>query len=87
MHLGKPLPRRTFLRGLGTVVALPLLDAMIPAFSRAATTPKAPCRMAFVYVPNGVIMDAGRPTPKARLRRFQRCCHESSNPWPPIATI
>ena len=31
----KRLPRRTFLRGLGTTVALPLLDAMIPAFARA----------------------------------------------------
>ena len=31
------LPRRTFLKGLGTAVALPMLDAMIPAFARAAT--------------------------------------------------
>lgn len=48
----KALPRRTFLRGIGTSVALPLLDAMTPAF--ASTSGKAPVRMAFVYVPNGM---------------------------------
>lgn len=50
----KSLPRRTFLRGLGTAVALPALDAMSPAM--AASTGKAPVRMAFVYVPNGIDM-------------------------------
>lgn len=49
----KALPRRTFLRGAGAVVALPFLDAMVPAFAAAATR-KAPVRMAFLYVPNGV---------------------------------
>ena len=47
----KALPRRTFLRGLGAAVALPMLDSMTPAF--AAST-KAPVRMGFVYVPNGM---------------------------------
>ena len=51
----KALPRRTFLRGLGTAVALPFLDAMVPALSRAQST-KRPTRMAFVYVPNGIDM-------------------------------
>jgi len=51
---GKALARRTFLRGAGAAVALPFLDSMIPAFATAATTPKPPVRMAFVYVPNGV---------------------------------
>ena len=47
------LPRRTFLRGLGTAIALPVLDAMAPAF--ASQLPgKAPVRMGFVYVPNGM---------------------------------
>ena len=50
----KPLPRRTFLRGLGTALALPLLDSMVPAFSSAATKLKSPIRAAFVYFPNGV---------------------------------
>lgn len=51
---GKTLPRRAFLKGMGTAVALPFLDAMTPAF--AASTSKAPVRMAFVYVPNGIDM-------------------------------
>jgi hypothetical protein len=49
----KHLPRRTVLRGLGTAVALPWLDAMRPAF--AATEP-SPLRLAFTYVPNGVTL-------------------------------
>ena len=52
----KALARRTFLRGFGTVLALPLLDSMIPAFSATRLTPGKPAiRMAFCYVPNGII--------------------------------
>jgi len=48
------LPRRTFLRGLGATVALPFLDAMIPALSAAAAKAAAPVsRLGFVYVPMG----------------------------------
>ena len=52
------IPRRTFLRGLGTAVALPLLDSMLPASALAAvggpgSVPAAPKRIAWVYVPNG----------------------------------
>jgi hypothetical protein len=50
----KHLPRRTFLRGLGTTLALPFLDAMVPAFG-ATTLAKPATRMGFVYVPNGII--------------------------------
>jgi hypothetical protein len=57
---GKSIDRRTLLKGFGTALALPLLDAMVPAFSRAAVT-KAPCRSAFLYVPNGIIMDQWLP--------------------------
>jgi uncharacterized protein DUF1552 len=57
----KAISRRTILRGAGTVVALPLLDAMIPAFAPAATT--APVRrFGVVYHPNGVIYDKWLPT-------------------------
>jgi hypothetical protein len=50
----KHLARRAFLRGAGTVLALPFLDAMVPAF--ASTLGKQPVtRMGFVYVPNGII--------------------------------
>jgi hypothetical protein len=49
------LNRRHFLRGLGTTVALPLLDAMIPLrASAAATAANLPKRSVFVYIPNGV---------------------------------
>jgi len=49
------LNRRHFLRGLGAVMALPLLDAMIPLRARAAATAAAkPRRSVFVYIPNGV---------------------------------
>ena len=54
------LPRRTFLRGAGGVLALPLLDAMIPAFAPAATTAPAR-RLGVVYHPNGVIYDQWLP--------------------------
>ena len=48
----KALPRRTFLRGAGVTLALPLLDAMLPAFSSAAAA--APVRrLGFVYIPMG----------------------------------
>jgi hypothetical protein len=51
----KSLPRRTFLRGMGTTLALPLLDAMVPAFTALAQTPANPVRrLGFVYLPNGV---------------------------------
>src|SRR5687767_9794087 len=49
----KALARRTFLRGLGAAVAVPMLDSMTPAFG--ASTP-APIRAAWFYVPNGIDM-------------------------------
>ena len=56
----KTLSRRTVLRGMGTAVALPLLDAMVPAFAPAATT--APVRrLGVAYHPNGVIYDQWLP--------------------------
>src|SRR5213596_1107958 len=49
------LPRRTFLRGLGASVSLPLLEAMVPAFTAIAQTAAKPVqRVAFFYVPNGI---------------------------------
>jgi len=52
----RALPRRTFLRGLGTAVALPFLDSMVPALAQAQRRRASPVRMAFVYVPNGIDM-------------------------------
>lgn len=54
MITGKALPRRTFLRGMGTAIALPVLDAMAPALASSQIPGKAPVRMGFVYVPNGM---------------------------------
>ena len=50
----KSLPRRTFLRGLGACLSLPLLDAMIPAATAAALTPARPVRrLGYVFMPMG----------------------------------
>jgi hypothetical protein len=49
----KALARRTLLRGMGTMIALPMLDSMIPAL--AGSPKKPPLRLGFVYVPNGII--------------------------------
>ena len=58
----KALPRRTFLRGMGATVALPLLDAMVPSMTVLARTPAAPVRrLGFVYMPMGC--DLTRWTP------------------------
>ena len=51
-----PLHRRTFLKGVGATLGLPLLEAMLPASGYAAQSAGAPKRMAFVFVPNGVIV-------------------------------
>jgi len=59
----KHLPRRTFLRGMGATLALPLLDGMIPAFGAGRLAAAAPRRrLGIVYVPNGIFM--GRWTPQ-----------------------
>ena len=48
------LPRRTFLRGLGATVTLPLLDAMVPALTAQASTAAAPVRrLGYVFIPMG----------------------------------
>jgi hypothetical protein len=59
----KHLPRRTFLRGVGATLALPLLDAMVPARTLLAKTAATPAsRLGFVYLPHGAIMDRWTPT-------------------------
>jgi hypothetical protein len=56
------LPRRTFLRGVGVTMALPFLDAMVPALSAIARTAATPVmRLGFFYVSNGVTMDDWYP--------------------------
>ena len=59
----KALPRRTFLRGMGAAVALPLLDAMVPSMTALASTAAEPVRrLGFVYMPMGC--DLPRWTPR-----------------------
>ncbi len=58
----KALPRRTFLRGMGVTVALPLLDAMVPAMTVMAATPASPVRrLGYIFIPMG--SDINRWTP------------------------
>jgi Protein of unknown function (DUF1552) len=61
----KALARRTFLRGMGATLALPLLDAMIPAATALANTPAKPVRrLGFVFMPMGC--DQSRWTPPGK---------------------
>jgi hypothetical protein len=67
---GKSLSRRTVLRGLGASMALPLLDAMVPAFAFAPQSAAKPVRrLSIVYVPNGIVME--RWTPAAEGPDFE----------------
>jgi hypothetical protein len=65
------LARRTFLRGAGATLALPFLDAMRPAFARAAST-ASPVRLSFAYVPNGIIMPDWTPAADGSAFAFTR---------------
>src|SRR5947209_10439890 len=56
------ISRRTFLRGVGTAIALPMLEAMLPLGVLAQSQKSKAVRMAFVFVPNGMHMPAWRPT-------------------------
>jgi uncharacterized protein DUF1552 len=69
MYISKmALPRRTFLRGMGITIALPLLDAMMPAMSVLAKSAAKPVkRLGFVYTPNGATMSAWTPSADGAL--------------------
>ena len=86
----KAIARRTVLRGLGAAVALPLLDAMVPAAKALAATPaKGTQRFGFFYVPHGSIMRQWTPAQEGRnfefspilkpLERFRDCTTVVSN--------
>ena len=76
----KQLSRRAMLRGFGATVALPFLDAMWPAFAaQSVSKTVAPTRMAFLYVPNGIVMEEWTPAgmaegsnPLGELRRITK---------------
>ncbi|MEP7353866.1 MAG: DUF1552 domain-containing protein [Acidobacteriota bacterium] len=67
----KHLSRRTILRGVGTALALPLLDAMIPAGTALAqTAAKATPRVGFIYFPHGAVQDKWTPTGTGAMGDF-----------------
>jgi hypothetical protein len=68
----KALGRRTFLRGMGTAIALPVLDAMAPAFASSRIPGKPPVRLGFVYVPNGMDMRNWTPGYEGKLGELPR---------------
>jgi hypothetical protein len=58
----KHIPRRTFLRGMGVTLALPLLDSMVPAGRLLAQSAAKPSpRLGFIYIPHGAVMDKWTP--------------------------
>ena len=66
----KALPRRTFLRGMGATLALPLLDAMVPSMTALAQTPADPARLrrlGFVFMPMGCDITRWTPPGEDRL--------------------
>ncbi len=59
----KALPRRTFLKGMGTCLALPLLDSMLPAATPKSKMPAYPIkRLGYVYMPMGCDVTRWTPT-------------------------
>ncbi len=63
----KALSRRTVLRGLGVALALPLVDAMVPAFSPKASAAARVKRLSTVYLPNGINMAKWTPATEGAL--------------------
>lgn len=56
----KAFPRRTFLRGMGAAISLPMLNAMIPAMASPSES-RMPLRTGYIYSPNGIIRERWRP--------------------------
>ncbi len=69
----KALSRRALLRGFGTAIALPVLDSMVPALAAPGANPvSAATRMAFLYVPNGIIMKDWTPKGEGKDYEFTK---------------
>ncbi len=67
----KHLSRRTFLRGTGVTLALPLLESMVPAGTALAQTAAVPrTRMGSIYIPHGVTMDKWTPVGEGTSFQF-----------------
>ena len=68
----KHVPRRTFLKGIGAALALPMLDSMVPAFAGPASNGKAPTRLLITYIPVGANMEAWTPQGEGKDYQFSR---------------
>src|SRR5213592_3994915 len=67
----KSMPRRTFLRGMGATMALPLLEAMVPAATPLAKTPANPVRrLGFVFMPMGCDITRWTPPGESKLQEL-----------------
>lgn len=67
----KALPRRTFLGGMGATLALPLLDAMVPALTAQGKTAARPVpRLGFVYIPMGSNLTMWTPVTEGKIREL-----------------
>jgi hypothetical protein len=67
----KHLTRRTVLRGMGTALSLPLLDAMIPAHTALADTAANPTpHLGFIYFPHGAVQNKWTPTGEGKIAEF-----------------
>src|SRR5690242_12051380 len=77
MIFKKHIARRTFLKGLGATIALPLLDGMVPAFAGPAdTAAKSAMRVGYIYLPNGMIRDTWLPTKEGADFELTPCLKE-----------
>jgi hypothetical protein len=69
----KHLPRRTFLRGLGVTLSLPLLDSMVPAQTPLAKTAAAPpIRLGLCFIPHGAVISNWTPIGEGSDFEFSR---------------
>ena len=64
----KVLPRRAILRGIGASIALPLLDAMVPALGQSSKLTEAVSRLGYVYLPMGMDPSPWVPQKEGRLK-------------------
>lgn len=72
----KALPRRTFIKGIGVTIGLPLLDSMVPALSAfSQTAARPPLRAGFVFVPMGASMVHYTPPGEGKLTDLSPILH------------
>jgi len=75
----QPLNRRTVVRGLGTVLALPWLESMSSGKLQAATK-NPPKRIAFIYTPNGAIMPTWTPEGEGKDYKLSKTSANAAHP-------